>query len=273
LFLAACGGAANLPHHAPGGREPTRLVVDADAAARHALRAERLDIPFGQRENGTRLVLALMEEAQARGAAWVGVEFLQVFKHRGELIECATPLARPGTREPEPAATAPPPAPTSDGTPVYTTTVAPPRPQKLGATVSEDVVTCARHGQSRLASERAYPGHWDVEAGRSRARIPIEKKLHVDWQDECRLEHVTHHVERWDFQLRLEWTPPDWQLIAPRWAEEPLVDGTPTCYRVTAADIGEPPRHRLRAHLFYRSKFRDSGVVPLTPLETVGRDF
>jgi hypothetical protein len=268
-LLAACGSASSLPRSSPRGGDPTRLVVDTDAAAKFAISEERLEIPFGQGENGTRLVLALMEHARTRGAAWVGgVEFLQVFKWRGQLIECSTPLARPAQTQAVPASAPADLAVTTaaDGEPTYSSSVEPPRPRRASATVSEEVIHCQRHGQSRIEWVARYDNHNDVEVRRNMEYMPLDKTIVVDWKTECRAERKTREVERLDFQLRLGWQPPDWALLSPAWADEPIVDGSPRCYRVTGKDIGEPPRHRMKARLFFRSGFRDSGTTPMSPV-------
>jgi hypothetical protein len=266
VWLSACGGATNLPRFSKQGKDKAKLVVDSEAAAKFAIREEKLEIGFGQRENGTRLVFALMEYAQQKGAAWVGgVEFLQVFKYKGQLVECATPLTRPGEEKtrtkPQTPAAIPEIGP--DGQPIYSTAVQPPEPQKLGATVKEDVVRCEKRGEIWIRYEPITHDRHDAEHARLIVGpIPVEKKVDTQWRDECKTVRETRHVTRWDFQIKLEWQPPDWELISPQWADETLIDGKPTCYAISAAELGNPPRHRLRARLFYRSTWNDSGAAP-----------
>jgi hypothetical protein len=53
--------------------------------------------------------------------------------------------------------------------------------------------------------------------------------IKVAWTSDCHMEHVVHDVRRWDFQVKLEWTPPDWPLISRDWASDLLADGPPRC--------------------------------------------
>ena len=268
VTLAACA-----PHGAPEysrtGGDRTVLVVDAKSAHEASTWELPVEIKFGQRESGTRLVLALMNLASQRGAEFVSdVTFLQVFKWKGELVECATPIAIAGDAE---VAAAPAPAPArapapvaADDTPTYSTSVSAPRPEQLDVRVAEDVVSCKKVAHSYITFERRYPSSYDVEVPHLiQGDMPMDKVIKVAWTSDCHMEHVVHDVRRWDFQVKLEWTPPDWPLISHDWASDLLADGPPRCYRATLRDIGDPPRHRLRAKLYFRSKFRDSGASPL----------
>jgi hypothetical protein len=276
LALAAHACArSDLPHFEPDGRrgEPTRLVADARAAHEHALREERIEVPFGQRESGTRLVLALMNLARARGAMWVSdLEFLQVLRWKGELIECSTRIAPAAAAPPAPPVpAAPAAAPVSDdgdAPPTYTTSVSAPRPERVTVTLGEDIVRCEQHGQHYIVeNEPIYPDANDVEVPHLiGGAMPVERwAMHIAWSTHCHMEHVVHEVSRWDFQVKLEWTPPDWALIGKEWTDEPLADAPPRCYRTSVKEIGEPPRHRMRARLYYRSNYKDSGRMPLPP--------
>jgi len=271
LTLGACARTSDLPHFDPRGEDPTRLVVDARAAHAHALREEIIEVPFGQRESGTRLVLALMNLARGRGAAWVSdLEFLHVFKYKGELVECSTHLALADQPAAEPEEATPQvPGATAGGDsemPVYSSSIGAPRPEKLNVRVSEDVVSCSKEGHSYLGVDQKYVNTYDVEVPHLvRRQMPMEQTIKVAWTDHCRMQHVTHDVQRWDFQVKLEWTPPDWSLISQNWSVEPLSDGMPRCYRTTTALIGDPPRHRMRARLYYRGRLLKPGVSPLPP--------
>src|SRR4051812_37921066 len=100
--LAACA-AHGAPEYSRTGADHTRLVVDAKSAHENATWELPVEIKFGQRESGTRLLLALMNLARERGAEFVSdVEFLQVFKWKGELVECATPVAIAGDPSTDP---------------------------------------------------------------------------------------------------------------------------------------------------------------------------
>ncbi len=271
LTLGACVRTTDLPAFDGRGKDFTRLVVDARSAHEHALHEEIIEVPFGQRESGTRLVLALMHLAKGRGAAWVSdLEFLHVFKYKGELVECSTHLALAGEPEGEPEQATPrdsgPAAGADPNMPVYSSSIGAPRPEMLNVRVSEDVVTCTKEPRSRPVLEPAYATTYDAEVPRMLDdHMPVVESLKV-YTDRCQMKHVTHDVQRWDFQVKLEWTPPDWSLISPRWAAEPISDGVPRCYRTTTALTGEPPRHRMRARLYYRGKLKDpAGVTPPPP--------
>ncbi len=268
LVVTACARQPDLPHF-ERDHDPTRLIADARAAHEFSLREESIEVPFGQRESGTRLVLALMQLAQARGATFVSdLEFLQVFNYKDQLVECSTRLASadaPAALALEQASAVS--SPSTGEMPNYSTSVEPPRPAMVKVRMSEDVVKCKTIWQSYIVwAPDIKVDRNDVELARSiSGPIPHHWDLVMGHKDQCAMVHVTHDVERWDFQVKLEWTPPDWPLITKRWSTEPLSDGEPRCYRTTSAHVGTPPRHRMRARLFYRSNYRDSGAMPEPP--------
>jgi hypothetical protein len=263
---AACA-TTGTPEWHPKVNDHTRLVASAKAAHEYSGEEQAVVVPFGQRENGTRLVLALMDNAQARGAVFVSdLEFLQVFRWGDTLVECATPLALADhAPAPAPAAAAPTETPAADDIPSYETSLSAPVPKKVDVRMAEDVLVCKKVAHSHAVVVPVAPSRFDVEIPHSTTEMPMRKEIQVNWTEECHAEHVIHDVERYDFQVKLEWQPPDWKMISQQWSDDPLVEGTPRCYRTTLAKIGDPPRHRMRARFYYRSHYRDTLLEPEPP--------
>ena len=119
------------------GREAVR-IVDARYGREHSVRAEEMTLPFGPNQNGNELIVAALEQARERGAAYLGdLAITMTFRWGGTPIECRTQVRF--ERDPTDASPGAAPAPIlpASAGPQYGTDVEKYRPAKV-AFVAED---------------------------------------------------------------------------------------------------------------------------------------
>jgi hypothetical protein len=257
IALAGCtGGHAVAP--SPPNAE-VRIVRHADAIHGEVTKIEPLEVPFGQGQNGSELVLGLLHEAQEAGATYVtDLTFHMVFKRRGVVVECETnavfrddPALRPGSiaSSPEPAAE-------------YSTDVANLEPHAVSFTAVEPELGCKKVAVAVSEDVPRYANLYDVDIPRIIDTVPVDHVVHLAWHDACELKQVKRPVTRFDYQARLAYVPPRWNYIGARYAGEPLIETPPLCDAVDPATLGPHPVHRLTATLVFH------GGLAKEPMQT-----
>jgi hypothetical protein len=248
IAVVVLGGCTTSHVVAPSPTHEVRIVRRADVA-REETKAVPLELPFGQGQNGSVLVLALLQQATEAGAAYVtDLTFHMVFKRRGVIVECETKAVfRDDPLLVEKPAVATSSAPASE----YSTDVTSFEPHAVSFTASEPELGCK---QVAVAVTEVVPDHaslYDVDIPRIITKVPVEVVDHLERRDACELAQVTRAVTRYDFQKSLAYVPPRWSYIAARFADEPLVETAPLCYAIDPAQLGAQPVHRLSATLVY----------------------
>jgi hypothetical protein len=274
-FLAAgCAGAQHpeatpKPGFVAPAGTAVRIVTEA-YGREHAARANPVLVPFGVNQNGTELILIALDQAAQRGAAFLGdLQVIVTFRWSGTAIECRSPVAFAGD-----AVAAPPPAPAAEPAGAYTTEVEKFRPRRVSVTATETELAC-RPEKEMVVRARPLPAPdlLSAENGRrvERAHRPdgigvhdVEREVLLEEHDRCVKERVTRAAERYDYEVRLGFVPPDWTFLSSRYADGKLVQGEPVCYRIADAEVGKLPEYRLAATAYYRGAVKQ-GTPSATP--------
>jgi hypothetical protein len=267
LCLAAIGcattatPAAQTPAQAGQARPPLK-IVEPDFGKENSKRSEALVVPFGVNQDGTELVLVAIDRAKQAGAAFVGdMQMIVTFKWSGTTVECKTRLVYDG----DPAlAEKPEPAPAKEAG-AYTTSIEEYRPRKMTVTARENALMCEEGKVTRVVKRKpTIDERMDVGQSRAMSRVggstPLDEEVQTEGVDRCHKELVERTAERYDYELKLGFIPPDLTYLTKRYGERALRTTAPVCYTV---DKPIEPLYRLTATAFYRG---DTATKPTTRL-------
>ncbi len=259
VALSACHAPAPTSEPTPG--LDVRLAHHAELALRTETRVP-IELPFGQGQNGTELIVALMQRARAVGATYVGdLAFHMVFKRRGAVIECETRVLFDDELAAERAHVAP--AVVAAAEPDdYSTDVASFEPHEVSFVATERELHCKQVAVSVATAERRFASRFDAEVGHKSDQIPVDIVMHNEAREACAPERVTRKVTRFDFEAKLAYVPPDWTYLAATYAHDHIVEAPPLCYAIDPATLGDHPVHRLTATLGFRG-----WIEQLEPIE------
>ena len=261
IALGACSALPPAVEPRPG--LDVRIVPHDELVTRTATRAPT-DLPFGQSQNGTQLVTALMQRARDAGATYVGdLAFHMVFKWRGSFVECETKINFGDVPPPVVA-----PAPAAQDADLYSTEVRSFEPRQLTVVANERDLKCKQVAVMREERQRRYESLFDVVVARKSDEIPVDTVMTSEQVEQCSPERVNRRVERYDYQLRLDYVPPDWAYLGMTYAAGTrLSESPPLCYAVDASALGAHPVHRLTATLGFRGQ-----IQQLEPLKAPSAD-
>jgi hypothetical protein len=247
IAVVALGGCTTSHVVAPSPTQEVRIVRRADVT-RDETKVVPLELTFGQGQNGSELVLALLHQATEAGATYVtDLTFHMVFKRHGVTVECETKAV---FRD-DPLLVEKPAVASSEPATEYSTDVTTFEPHEVSFTASEPELGCKKVAVAVTEDVPRYANLYDVDVSRIIDKVPVEQVDHLAWRDACELKPITRDVTRYDFQARLEYVPPRWSYISSRFADEPLVETQPLCYAIDPAQLGAQPVHRLTATLVY----------------------
>ncbi|HEY1551827.1 MAG TPA: hypothetical protein VGG28_28570, partial [Kofleriaceae bacterium] len=265
LCVAACSGTvAPPPAVEPRPGRDVRIVPHDELVTRTTTRAP-IELPFGQSQNGTELVTALLQRARDAGATYVGdVAFHMVFKWRGAYVECETKLSFGDTPSPPVPVATDPTAGSDDD--VYSTEVRSFEPKQISIDRDERDLACKQVAVATQTVQRRYDSRFDAEVSRKSDAIPVDVVATTENVEQCTPQHVQRRVDRYDYQVRLDYVPPDWTYLAATYASTKLSESPPLCYAVDASTLGARPTHRLTATLGFRG-----AIEQLEPLEAPSR--
>jgi hypothetical protein len=216
--LVACASTAPPPTHA------VRIQHRESGG-----RAQHVELPFGQGQNGSLVLLALLERAEAAGAAYVTDLALHlVFKRMGVPVECTQRVLLGGELQP----------------PAVSDFDA----QTVTFTANERELSCKTVRRAVDAKKKQHLDRFDVDVGEPIDRVPEDRVVEFESRDECTLVPVTRSVTRYDYQQRLGFVPPQWPYFASRYADTPLRASPPVCKTI---DPGAEPKHRLTATVVF----------------------
>jgi hypothetical protein len=264
----ACSTAPPPPPAEPRPGLDVRIVPHDELVTRTATRTP-IELAFGQSQNGTELVTALLQRARDAGATYVGdLAFHMVFKWRGSFVECETKL-RVGGEATAPAP-APPPAPAADddSSDGYSTEVTSFQPHEVSFDANERELACKQVAIAQETEKRRYDSRVDAQVSRKSDQIPVDLAITTVNVDDCRSEQVQRRVERYDYQVRLAYVPPDWRYLGAAYASGALRESPPLCYAIDPSALGDRPVHRLTATLGFRGP-----IEQLEPLRAPVPDF
>ena len=201
------------------GREAVR-IVDARYGREHSVRAEEMTLPFGPDQNGNELIVAALEQARERGASYLGdLAITMTFRWGGTPIECRTQVRF--ERDPTDAAPGAGPAPVlpPSAGPQYGTDVEKFRPAKVAFVAEDRELSC----------------------------------VVADGDESCGWKDVTRSAERYDYEGKVGFVPPNWPHLAERFAAGRLVPAEPSCYSIDEGELKSGRPYRLSAIAFHGS--------------------
>jgi hypothetical protein len=259
LVVGACSAVPPTPAEPRPGLD-VRIVAHDELVMRTATRAP-IELPFGQSQNGTALVTALMQRARDAGATYVGdLAFHMVFKWRGSFVECETKLTF-GT--PPVVAPSQPPSPeTTSSDDVYSTEVRSFEPHEVAFVAHERDLKCTHVAVEHEEQQRRYASRFDAEVARKSDEIPVDTTMVSEQVEQCAPERVNRRVERYDYQVKLDYVPPDWTYLGATYAGTALSESQPLCFALDASTLGARPSHRVTATLGFRG-----AIEQLDPLK------
>jgi hypothetical protein len=188
------------------------VVITPSEASDHELRPMPLVVPFAEGEDGTRLLVAYLDEARRRGASYVSdVAFFIVNESEGAPIECRTGVYPEEERVPH----------TVSGNfrqvPVN---------KPVWRFVTEYEYRCHMILKPVSRMETTYRTRYDSI---SRSMLSVPETYFVtkhEMQSDCRREPVGRWVTRYEFELESQFVPPHLEYVS----TQRLKQSDPTCY-------------------------------------------
>src|SRR5262249_3586833 len=129
----------------------------------------------------------------------------------------------------------------------YATDVEKFKPHRVPVTATEEEIVC-REGAKLVVQTRQMPTEdfTSSENGRrqERAHAPdgpgpssamqhdVERTVTSERIDHCNFEKLTRRAERYDYEVKLGFVPPDLDYLSSRYADGKLQQGEPQCYRI-----------------------------------------
>lgn len=196
---------------------PGVVVIAQQEATRHDLRPIQLVLPFSDGQDGTRLLVAYLDEARRRGASYVSdVAFFIVRDNGGLPVECRTGVY------PEEEVV----SPMIPGSFRYV-----PVNRPVRRMVTDWEYRC--HMVSRPVSKMltTYRTSYDSSA-RSTLSVPETHSVtSYEMQSDCRSEPVTRWVTRYEFEIESQFVPPHLEYVS----TQHLKKADPICYSLDGA--------------------------------------
>jgi hypothetical protein len=249
IVLGACSSSSPPPVTEPRPGIDVRIVPHDELVTRTTSQ-QPITVPFGQSQNGTELVVALLQRARAAGASYVGdVAFHMVFKWHGSFVECETKLGFGDAPAPAPP---PPPVVAEASDDAYSTEVKSFEPREIAFVAHERDLKCKQVAVTRETEQRRYASRFDGEVARKSDDIPVDTVMVSEHVEQCAPEQIQREAVRYDYQMRLEYVPPDWRYLGATYAGGVVSESPPLCYAIDASSLGAQPSHRLTATLGFR---------------------
>ena len=251
VAIAACGAQPPAPVTEPRPGQDVRIVTHDELLAR--TKSQRaIELPFGQSQNGTALMTALLQRARDAGATYVGdLAFHMVFKWRGNYVECETKVAFGDPPPIDPAQLGSDDA-AGSGDDLYSSEVKSFVPHEMSFVADETDLKCKQVAYETEVVQRKYDSRFDVEIGEHIDKIPMETAMVTDHAESCAPEQVKRQTLRYDYQMRLDFVPPDWSYLGPTYAGGTLRESAPLCFAIDRASLGAQPVHRLTGTMGFR---------------------
>ncbi|AKQ65998.1 hypothetical protein A176_002910 [Myxococcus hansupus] len=218
----------------------------ADLSQRASMEPWAISMPFEQNQDGTDLVLALLDRAEASGARYVSdLQVVFVTKQGEQALECSTPLVPESQVEPVRAHFA-----EREKDPEAPLAVRP-------FTFSTVEFGCGAVASARLIRERrTAPSGVPMETTRDAIRSdPLR------WSTSCGYSRVMHDVDRYVFQADVNYVPPLTYRIQQARPELALVEDRAACVPATPFS---PSVNRIEAVVY-------GGAGPKAALEAAFR--
>jgi hypothetical protein len=209
--------------------------VRAEQAAALKLGGSPLEFRFGDRQDGTKLVLDFLEEAKRSGARYVSDLRIELRTLReGSTLTCVTallPISQPGSEV----------VPHLQPGRTETRSVMKPVTQ----TVTEYTYHCRMTMQPVTRMETTYQYQYDYTSKSSRS-VPVSRMVtSYQSRNDCSMVPVTRTVTRYEHQIETRFIPPSLSYLRAHYSDFDLVEGKPRC--APAPTSGASPRlpHRI----------------------------
>jgi hypothetical protein len=238
---AASGTVGHATPHVPGIR-----IIKGSQAAGLGVRGEPFELRFGDKQDGTKLVLDFLDQARRSGASHVSDIRIELRSRReGREILCTTELWPFAKQEKEVVPHQQPGRYEQRLVPKLVTT-----------TVTESSYQCNTVTVPVTRTETSYQYHYDYVSKSSRS-VPVTRTVtSYESRHECRMVPVTRTVTRYENQLETHYVPPSLTYLAAQYTEFDLMESPPRCRPAPEAGSGgaRPPAlpHRI-AGLVYRT--------------------
>jgi hypothetical protein len=219
LILAGC----YFPYH-PGYEHeqvPGIEIISGAAAAERGLVGRPLAVDFATKQDGTQVLVDFLARARALGAHYVSDVGIALRVERdGRPVECRTRIL-------------------PEATTVTTSTLA--AAPGTGQTrsryvmrpvtqyVTEYEYRCHMEVRSVSRMETTYTTEYDFLSHTSHMVPRTQYVSHLEPQQECRSEPVSHMVTRYENQLELEYVPPRLEMIRGRYTKWELRETDQEC--------------------------------------------
>jgi hypothetical protein len=268
IGCAATPQATTTPAASAEGAAPPLRFVERAYGDEHSKRAEELMVPFGVNQNGTELILVAMQQADEKGAAFLGdMEVIMTFKWGGTPVECRSKVVfddDPMLKQQAPEASA-------GAETMYGTDVEGFKPRLVPFKGEEQELFCGEREQF-VARDVARQG-WDRTAASERGLKdrpteghPLDKVLVGERVHDCEKRPVVRDTQRYDFEVKLGFVPPNWEYLSSRLVDgKQLTQAPPVCYRIEESEIASRPAYRLVTRAFYQGRHRRMATPTATP--------
>lgn len=219
IALVIFSGACVLRRSGPLGHAAPHVggirIVEAAAAQRRGLRGERFDFPFGNNQDGTKLVIDYLEAARQKGARYVS-DIRIVLAHRAQ--RCATrllPVVRKETYK------------VPKHIPGKTVQRRVQKP--VTRTVTEQKYECRMVSRPVTRYETRYESRYDYYSKSYRSHPVSRSVTRYEYKNECQYKPVTRTVTRYEYQLETRYIPPRTVYLTGRYTDFDMVESRPIC--------------------------------------------
>jgi hypothetical protein len=236
--LASTPQAGEATPYVPG----IRIIKAAQASQLH-VEGQPFDFPFGNNQDGTKLVIDFLDEAKRAGARYVSdIRIVLVARRGGSVAACSTSLLPFSKKEKEIV-------PHVEPARVETRMVSRPVTQ----TVTEYTSECRMVSHPVSSTETSYQYQYDYYSKTSRS-VPVTRYVtRYESRNECRMVPVTRTVTRYEHQLETRYIPPRLTYLQAHYTDFDLVEGVPVCAPADSKVLQERLPHRIRG-IIYRER-------------------
>lgn len=223
LLSASCvvRRAGPLGHEAP--HVSGIRIVEAAAAEARGLRGERFDFPFGDNQDGTKLVIDYLAAARTKGASYVSDIRIVLAQPTQRCETRLIPLVRKQTYL------------VPKRVPGRTVRTRVQRP--VTRTVTEQKYECRSVSRPVTRYETRYESSYDYSSKSYRSRPVSRSVTRYETKQECRHRPVTRTVTRYEYQYKTRYIPPKLIYLKGRYTDFDMVESRPICRPATGLGV------------------------------------
>jgi hypothetical protein len=217
---------------------PKIRIIEARQARERGLTGRPFELPFGDNQDGTKLVLDFLEEARRAGATHVSDIRIVLVTRGAQARRCSTRLL-PFAKRHDYKVPHVIPARTEQRSVL--------RPVTQTVTEYQQQCQMVSHPVSRM--ETSYQYQYDYASHSSRS-VPVTRMVtSYEYRNECRSVPVTRTVTRYEHQLETRYIPAQLTYIAAHFTDFDLIESRPEC-EPTADPGGAKLVHRISGLIY-----------------------